>query len=74
MVSEEMPTIIINLNDKDDKVSLEGLKFAHICRPGRSTLKWPGIRVVRDNRYHPLKVEDNINTSILVKRGTLHVD
>ena len=30
--------------------------------------------MVKDNRYRPLKVEETINTSILVKRGTLQID
>ena len=74
LVSEEFPTIVINLDDPDDKVSLEGLKFAHICKPSRGITKWPGIRAVKDNKYTPVKVEDTINTSILIKKGTLQLD
>ena len=55
-------------------MSLEGLKLAHICKQSKSVTKWPGLRVVRDNRYLPVKVDETINTSILIRRGILQID
>lgn len=56
MISEQRPTIIVNLPQKDDRVCIEGLKFAHVCEHSKNVIRWPSLKTIRDNRYRPLKV------------------
>lgn len=45
-----------------------------MCIHSKGMIRWPGIKAIRDNRYRPMTVDDNINTCILIKRGTLQLD
>jgi hypothetical protein len=74
LASEKFPTIIIDLPKKEDKVFIEGLRFAHLCDYDKEILKWPTIKELRANRYRGLKTGDNMNASIVLKRGTLQID
>lgn len=74
LASEKFPTLIIDLPQKEDKVFLEGLRMAHLCEYDKEILRWPGIKELRDNRYCGLRTADNLNASILLKRGTLQID
>jgi len=55
-------------------VFIEGLRFAHLCDYEKEILRWPTIKELRANRYRGLKIGDNMNASILLKRGTLQID
>lgn len=68
------PTLLIDLPAKEDRICLEGIKFAHTCEHAKNMIRWPSLKSTRENRYRPYKVDENINTSILIKRGTLQVD
>lgn len=37
-------------------------------------IRWPTLREVKDNRYRGLKIGDNLNTSIIVRKGILQID
>lgn len=74
LVSEKFPTLIIDLPQKEDKVILEGLRFAHLCENDKEILRWPTLKALKSNRFRGLKTGDNLNTSIWLKRGTLQID
>jgi hypothetical protein len=45
-----------------------------LCEYDKDILRWPSFRELRDNRYRGLKADYNMNTSILLRKGTLQID
>ncbi len=74
LASEKFPTIIIDLPQKEDKVVMEGLRFAHLCESDKDILRWPSLKELRSNRFRGLRTGENLNASIWLKRGTLQMD
>jgi hypothetical protein len=73
-VSQQHPTIIIDLPNKEDKIYLESLHFAHLCEYSKEVIRWPSLKELRDHHYRGLRISDNMNTSILLRKGTLQID
>ena len=76
IANEQFPSIIIDLPFTKDKVTIESMKFAHSCEVNYNMRKNPSYQELKENSYRGFKVgtRDNINTNILIKKGTLLLD
>jgi hypothetical protein len=74
IANETYPSITVELPSEDDKISLEGLKFAHICENTFNMYKPPSWKKLKQNLYRGYKIRPNMNTNLLIKRGTVYID
>lgn len=64
----------MDLPSPEDKVTFEGLKFAHICEQANDKCKAPDHAKLKEKSYRHFRVQDNINTNILIKKGVVNLD
>lgn len=74
IANESFPSIIVDLPNSWDKITFEGLKFAHICEQINTTYKAPDHAKLKEKSYRHFRVQDNMNTNILIKKGVVNLD